>query len=405
MRKKLLITALVVTVINFQALAQVSSYPHYYVVVGGFALQENAERFTGHVHGLNYPAAYGFNAERKLYYVYVRLTDDKMSARELVYRLREEQEFKKAWIYNGPLEGSSLIARTPVQQTSEVASHPSATENQEDPVAVVAEQPRQEESAPAITEATTATLPGPNVPETKTPEPAVPVVGKDFLFQLVSAIDGKPVNGTVRLLDSDKDQQYDDYKANERVFVPAPATGKLLIVCHPIGYKFFKRAISYENVMKSINGATVGEQQEIVLPIKLTPVKRGDYMDLEGVKFFEHSAIFTPESESQLTELVSLMENPRYKIRVHGHTNDEASREIITMGKSEQFFTLDPDNNHRSHGSARELSRHRAEVVKAYLVSKGIDPGRISTKGYGAMLAVYEHTAANERVEVEIVKY
>jgi outer membrane protein OmpA-like peptidoglycan-associated protein len=61
-----------------------------------------------------------------------------------------------------------------------------------------------------------------------------------------------------------------------------------------------------------------------------------------------------------------------------------------------------PVANTTRHGFGTELSSLRAETVKAYLVRKCIDAARISTKGYGAQLAVYEQP--NDRIEEEILK-
>jgi outer membrane protein OmpA-like peptidoglycan-associated protein len=51
------------------------------------------------------------------------------------------------------------------------------------------------------------------------------------------------------------------------------------------------------------------------------------------------------------------------------------------------------------------LSQQRAEVIKAFLVNKGIRANRIGTHGYGAALAIFEQARANERIEMEIKKY
>ena len=56
----------------------------------------------------------------------------------------------------------------------------------------------------------------------------------------------------------------------------------------------------------------------------------------------------------------------------------------------------------------QKLSERRAASVKAYLVSKGIDPNRIYTEGKGkknpiASNKTKEGRAQNRRVEIEIV--
>lgn len=405
----LLIFAIGTAVATSRSLAQSQPAP-YYVVVGGFASRDNADHFTAYLLGQNYPARYAFNASRKLYYVYVRLTSDKQSARQFTYRLRLETEFSKAWIYNGTLEGNALAESAAVAGSpaaAEKAPEPAATA---EPVQPVADMP----ATPAMADQPIASMPVAPEPAINEPvaaqpgagEPAPPAepVRKSFIFQLTSAADNQPVMGLVDLLESDADVQPEHYQANARVAVPAPATGKLVVICHLIGYKPAKRAINYNDPMKSLRGASLGDGQEVIIPIQLVPVDKGDYIELERVKFFENSAILTPESEAELQGLVNLMANPSCKIKLYGHTHSGESREITTLGSSSSLFALDPANNHTAHGSAKELSRQRAETVKAYLVSQGIAHGRIATKGYGAVLNVYEHAAANDRIEVEIVK-
>ena len=56
----------------------------------------------------------------------------------------------------------------------------------------------------------------------------------------------------------------------------------------------------------------------------------------------------------------------------------------------------------------QKLSVQRAEAVKAYLVSKGIEPNRIYTEGKGKKQPVADNKTAegrakNRRVEIEVV--
>lgn len=382
MRKAFLVFIIVLWVAVNPSSGQGQFYPYYYVVVGGFASQQNAERFVTHVHTLNYPARYGFNSSRKLFYVYVRVTKDKQLARETTYRLRLESEFRKAWIYNGPLEGEGIAESTAeAEQTEadEAAQH-----------AVIVDQPKAD---------TAQSNTPPTIPSTPTPEP----ISKTFVFELTTGVDKKMVNTSIHLLDKEPDDHVEHYAANERISVAAPEKGKLVVVCNPLGYKLAKRTINFADPLMSIKGATVGPENEVIIPITLTPVVRGDYIELENVKFFDKTAILTPASESELVELLNLMANPRYKIRLFGHVSSTESGEMTTRGNSANFFALDPANKH-VQGSVKELSRQRAETVKAYLVSKGIAPGRIAIQGYGAVLAIYENAEANDRIEVEIVR-
>lgn len=357
----------------------------YYVIVGGFISHDNAERFTARLLAQSYPAHYALNVNRKLYYVYVRLTADRQYAKQLAQRLRVETQFQDAWIYNGALNGNGLLEDAVLADAHRVV----------EPLNLVEHPVESDTPAPVVTSTVVIE------PTTITTEPPA---GKRFVFQVTNAANNQPIDGVVHLLQSEPDAHFLTYKANEEIFVPAPEHGKLIVVCNLMGYKLAKRAFNYADPVKSIKGVSVGGADEVIIPIKLVPIAKGDYIELEHVKFVDNSAILTHTSEPELMALTSLMSNPRRKIKLFGHTHSRADCDIISLGNSLQFFSLDPANNETRRGSARELSYQRAETVKAYLVSKGVDPGRISTKGYGAKLAIYEHASANERIEVQITR-
>jgi len=89
-----------------------------------------------------------------------------------------------------------------------------------------------------------------------------------------------------------------------------------------------------------------------------------------------------------LNDVVTILnENPTYKVQIDGHTDDQ--------GKDE--YNMD-------------LSNKRAASVKAYLVSKGIAEGRLSSQGYGETKPVADNKtakgrASNRRVEMTLSNY
>ena len=80
----------------------------YYVVIGGFENEDNAKRYCLYAEEQNLPAVYAFNEERKLFYVYVRATQTKEVADDILGRLRSTTVFKDAWVFSGQLSGSAL---------------------------------------------------------------------------------------------------------------------------------------------------------------------------------------------------------------------------------------------------------------------------------------------------------
>jgi outer membrane protein OmpA-like peptidoglycan-associated protein len=126
------------------------------------------------------------------------------------------------------------------------------------------------------------------------------------------------------------------------------------------------------------------------------------------VFFYNDAAVMLPESKFELNSLLQMMqENPAYKIRLHGHTNGNYHGKIIVMGETKNFFSLTGSKN--TQGSAKDLSQARAEIIKDYLVSNGIEAGRIEVKAWGGKRPIYDKHSANAkrnvRVEVEILEH
>jgi outer membrane protein OmpA-like peptidoglycan-associated protein len=108
---------------------------------------------------------------------------------------------------------------------------------------------------------------------------------------------------------------------------------------------------------------------------------------LKGVTFATGKAVLTKNAKTVLDQAVEIMqpymaEVPSIRIEVGGHTDDVGS------AKSNQ-----------------SLSQRRAESVMKYFISKGIDPSRLTAKGYGEDKPVADNKtkegrAENRRVEL-----
>jgi outer membrane protein OmpA-like peptidoglycan-associated protein len=383
---------------SFTTYSQTNSY---YVVIGAFSVEANAARHQIRANVLNIPATYVFNPEHKLFYVFVRDTENKGDAYATLLSMQQEG-FNDAWVYRGSLDASiafknSLhqgIGSTTTETVEEIPRpEPDQSNQTEVPIQTVSQI------------STDSVLPSETANVNVTPKPA----GKSLIFNVVNAVTGKPVTGQVHLLESDRALQYQGVSSNEMVSVVPPKnkTGRWYLACYVIGYKPVKNSFLYANPQKT-PGATLGANQEVIIPLVLERVKRGDYIEMDNVKFFGNSGIFTPESERELVELLAMIEeNPDYKIKLHGHVNGNPQGEIISRGDSPNYFALDASNT-RTEGTAKELSTWRAEAVRDFLVSKGVDPSRISVKGESNKQPIFDPKGANaggnDRVEVEITK-
>jgi outer membrane protein OmpA-like peptidoglycan-associated protein len=87
----------------------------------------------------------------------------------------------------------------------------------------------------------------------------------------------------------------------------------------------------------------------------------GKAIQLEGIQFATGSAEILPSSESTLAKAYATLKyNPEIEVEINGYTDNVGSAE-----------------------SNVKLSQERAAAVKTYLVNKGIDAARITTKGLG----------------------
>jgi len=105
---------------------------------------------------------------------------------------------------------------------------------------------------------------------------------------------------------------------------------------------------------------------------------------LEGVNFELDSARLTQDSYETLDHVArSLKEWPEVRVEIGGHTDDTGTDEYNM-----------------------ELSQRRAEAVRDYLMSKGINGSRLEAKGYGKTQPLNtnntdEGRAQNRRVELK----
>ncbi|MEP2668977.1 MAG: OmpA family protein [Cyclobacteriaceae bacterium] len=392
MKKPVILSCLlIVFAFTHVAKAQSSTEKHY-VVIGAFAKHDNAIRWTDNANSKNFSAQYAMNQARQLYYVYILRTEDKRKAFSFMMKIRVETGYKDAWVFSGQL-GTEVEEEAVAEEPPVVEETPEETPVEEEII------PEEEEETPVIEEE-------PVVEET----PEEPVVekpkGKPFMFRLVSQ--EEEVLGEVHVLESPQATQYQAFNGNEVVYLTAPrnSEGAFIASVQAPGFRPVEITVDYSD--PAIYSSGFGPQNEIIIPIELVRSKRGDYIEFNKVRFFGNSAIFQPESKIELDGLVDLMkEQPKYKIMVHGHCNGKQSRNVVTKGNSNEFFETSTLNN-RAAVSAKELTQFRADLVKEYLVSQGIDAKRIKTKAEGGKAMIYPQGSTlsgyNDRIEVEIKK-
>lgn len=104
---------------------------------------------------------------------------------------------------------------------------------------------------------------------------------------------------------------------------------------------------------------------------------------LQGIQFETGSAIIKSTSNTILDKVVKVMnDNKEFNLLINGHT-DNVGADALNLS----------------------LSQKRADAVKSYLVSKGINAAKMTATGYGETQPVSENTTANGRAQNRRVEF
>lgn len=389
---------------NVSAQHQTELSAGYYVVVGAYAsTRENvAQNYTEVLNRRGFNAAYGFNAARNFFFVYLKYFQNLKESLKDMQATRKQPEFAQAWVRVVPGDiTAKVITPAPVKRevkfnTSPVirqADTPIASSQPLEPVVVVVSAGETE-----VTD---------NEPIHQYDQ--ITLGNTEVFLSLYNAKNTRIVEGVVKVLDADRVKLLKEVKGNEYLIMPDPKnkSGQLTMVCEAFGYRKVTQEINYPVPLADtaknyidLMGTT------FVVNFDLVRYQKGDIGTLNNVSFYNDAAIMLPDSKNELNALLQMMrENSNYRIRLHGHTNGNYHGRIIMIGENKNFFSLDGSKS--SMGSAKDLSYNRAEVIKEYLMANGIDPARIVVKGWGGRKALYDKHSVNAkknvRVEVEIL--
>lgn len=189
-----------------------------------------------------------------------------------------------------------------------------------------------------------------------------------------------PLEATITIIDNLKGDTIAVLTSNS-------ATGKYLISL-PAG-RNYGIAVTAEGYAFHSENFVVEEAQgyrEIRKDIGLEKYKAGTVIILRNIFFDFDKATLRPESKAELERIYQiLIENPRMRIRIAGHTD--------SMGSDEYN---------------QKLSENRAKAVYEYLIQRGISADRLSYIGYGESRPIDtndtdEGRQNNRRVEIEIL--
>jgi outer membrane protein OmpA-like peptidoglycan-associated protein/Tol biopolymer transport system component len=190
-----------------------------------------------------------------------------------------------------------------------------------------------------------------------------------------------PLEATITIIDNVRAETLAVLTSNAatgKYLISLPAGKNYGIVVTAPGYAFHSENFIVEESMG---------YREVRKDIGLNRYKAGTTIILRNIFFDFNKATLRPESKVELERVYTiLIENPRMKVRIAGHTDSIGSEEY----------------NQR-------LSEARAKAVYDYLISRGISPDRLSYIGYGESRPIDTNETSegrqnNRRVELEIIE-
>lgn len=141
-----------------------------------------------------------------------------------------------------------------------------------------------------------------------------------------------------------------------------------------------------EEIVKRYIPREVVKEVVVEKPTTAAPTATaGEKWILVGVNFEFNSAKITPESYPILYDAAkTLLKNPNLNVEIQGYTDNIGSEEYN-----------------------KKLSQKRADVVKSYLVSKGVSESRLKAVGYGESNPIADNKTAegramNRRIEFKV---
>jgi|APTNR8051073442_1049403.scaffolds.fasta_scaffold06191_4 outer membrane protein OmpA-like peptidoglycan-associated protein len=207
------------------------------------------------------------------------------------------------------------------------------------------------------------------------PDPVVLVYGK-----VLNKKTNEPIAANIEYFGLKDDKNYGNATSN-------PETGEYKIILpRGVNYGFKSSAKGFISVSENLDLTDLKEYKEIEKNLYLVPVEIGQTIRLNNIFFDTGLAILREESENELENLKKLLlDNSKMTIEISGHT-DNVGNDANNM----------------------KLSSDRAQAVVQWLLDKGINPNRLTSKGYGETKPIGSNSTEdgkqlNRRVEFTII--
>lgn len=216
-------------------------------------------------------------------------------------------------------------------------------------------------------------------------------LGYERMFEISGTVlneDQKPIRAEVVI---------EDARGNMIVKTASDSAGKYAMAVKlwesaPYTISFIEDSSFVES--KHFNTANLPGYKFTGIKTIMPKLRGGKKYVLEGINFYPGSDALLPASYYSVNSLVKLMQkNKRMIIRIEGHVNDPG-------GFYNKNFSVDIN---------QVISDARAETVYNFLISKAIEPERMSKIGFGNKFMLFPNPknesemSQNRRVEINVI--
>ncbi len=202
------------------------------------------------------------------------------------------------------------------------------------------------------------------------------------------AVEGALENAHVRLMDGDKMVGETNTDANGKFTFPLAEDKTYTVLIDKEGY--FTKRDQLTTVGKVPARAQLKKENDIAIPYEnaLDKIKLEERIVVDNIYYDYNRANIRPDAAAELDKMVTMLnDNPNITIELSSHTD----------ARGDDKFN-------------QNLSQMRADSAVIYVISKGINPRRITAKGYGearpivATATTEEEHQRNRRTEFQVTK-
>lgn len=170
----------------------------------------------------------------------------------------------------------------------------------------------------------------------------------------------------------------DANSGNGEFLVTLPVDKNYALNVSQPGYLFYSENFALKELLD--------KTKPFLMDVPLQPIDTGNVVELKNVFFETAKFDLKPQSKAELNKLVSFLNlNKTLRIELDGHTDNVGDKKLNQI-----------------------LSQNRAKAVQDYLITNGIDPKRLTYKGYGDTKPKVkndsdEHRQMNRRTEFKVI--